>query len=40
MVESGYDPTATDAAAQPRDKRSAYFRAQAACLESRGYSVK
>jgi hypothetical protein len=40
MAESGYDPTATDAAAQPRDKRGAYFRAQAACLESRGYSVK
>jgi hypothetical protein len=39
-AESGYDPTATDAAAQPRDKRNAYFRAQAACLGSRGYSVK
>jgi hypothetical protein len=40
MSESGYDPTAADAAAQARDKRNVYFRAQAACLESRGYSVK
>ena len=40
MAESGYDPTATDAAAQPRDKRNAYFRAQAACLGSLGYTVK
>jgi hypothetical protein len=39
-AESGYDPTAADAAAQPRDKRNAYFRAQAACLQSRDYSVK
>ena len=40
MAESGYDPTATDATTQPRDKRNAYFRAVAACLESHGYSVK
>jgi hypothetical protein len=39
-TESGYDPSAPDAAAQPRDKRNAYFRAQAACLQSRGYAVK
>ena len=39
-TDSGYDPAATDAAAQARDKRSAYFRAQAACLESLGYAVK
>jgi hypothetical protein len=39
-VESGYDPTAADAAAQSRDKHNAYFRGQAACLGSRGYSVK
>ena len=40
LSESGYDPTAADAAAQPRDKRNAYFRAQAACLDARGYAVK
>jgi hypothetical protein len=39
-AESGYDATVSDAAAQARDKRNAYFRAQAACLGSRGYSVK
>jgi hypothetical protein len=39
-AEGGYDPIAPDAAAQPRDKRSAYFRAMAACLVARGYSVK
>jgi hypothetical protein len=39
-TESGYDPTASDAAVQSRDKRSTYFRAQAACLESLGYAVK
>jgi hypothetical protein len=40
MAESSFDPTAADAATQPREKRNAYFRAQAACLESRGYTVK
>ncbi len=40
MAESGYDPTAADAAAQPREKRTAYFRAQTACIQARGYSVK
>lgn len=39
-TESGYDPSAADAAVQPRDKRNAYFRAQAACLQSLGYAVK
>jgi len=39
-AESGYDPTATDAAAQPRDKRNAYFHAQTACLGALGYTVK
>jgi hypothetical protein len=40
VAESGYDPTAADATAQPRDKRNAYFRAQAACLQSLAYTVK
>ena len=40
MAESGYDPTAADAAAQPREKRAAYFRGQTACLQSRGYTVR
>ncbi len=39
-AESGYDPTAADAATQASDKRDAYFRAQVACLEARGYAVK
>ena len=39
-TDSGYDPLAADAAAQSRDKRNAYFRAHAACLESLGYAVK
>jgi hypothetical protein len=39
-TQSGFDPTlgATAAASQP--KRSDYMRAQAACLDGRGYSVK
>jgi hypothetical protein len=40
VSESGYDPTAADASAQARDKHNAYFRAQAACLDARGYAVK
>ena len=40
VVESGYDPTAGDAAAQPREKRTAYFRSQTACLQARGYTVR
>ena len=39
-AETSYDPTAPDAATQPREKRNAYFRAQAACLEARGYTVR
>ena len=39
-TESGYDPTAPDAAAQSRDKRTAYFHNQAACLGSLGYAVR
>jgi len=40
LAESGYDPTAGDAAAQPREKRTAYFRSQSACLQARGYTVR
>jgi hypothetical protein len=40
VAESGYDPTAANAATQDRAKRDAYFRAQAACLDARGYAVK
>ena len=39
-AESGYNPTAADAAAQARDKRNAYFRSEAACLDGHGYAVK
>jgi len=35
-AQSGYDPAAPDST----DKRSNYMRAQAACFEGRGYSVK
>lgn len=38
--ESGYDPSASDAAAQPRDKHNAYFRSATACLEAHGYGVR
>ena len=37
--QTGFDPTQATGAAAP-GKRSDYFRAQAACLEGRGYSVK
>jgi hypothetical protein len=37
--QTGFDPTQT-AAATAVDRRSDYFRAQAACLEGRGYSVE
>ena len=36
--QTGFDPTQGSAA--PGARRSDYFRAQAACLEGRGYSVK
>jgi hypothetical protein len=40
VTQSGFDPTlgATASASQP--KRTDYMRAQAACLDGRGYSVK
>jgi hypothetical protein len=37
--QTGFDPTQVTGAPAP-GKRSDYFRAQAACLEGRGYSVK
>jgi hypothetical protein len=37
--QTGFDPTQATGAAAP-GKRSDYFRAQAACLEGRGYTVK
>jgi hypothetical protein len=37
--QTGFDPTQV-ASATAAGKRSDYFRAQAACLEGRGYSVK
>ena len=37
--QTGFDPTQAGGGAAP-EKRSDYFRAQAACLEGRGYSVK
>jgi uncharacterized protein DUF6515 len=40
VSESGYDPTAHNAALLSRDRRDSYFRAQAACLDARGYVVK
>jgi len=36
--QTGFDPTQGGAA--PAGKRTDYFRAQAACLEGRGYTVK
>jgi hypothetical protein len=36
-TQSGYDPTTGSA---PAERRSDYMRAQAACLEGRGYSVQ
>ena len=38
VTQSGYDPTTGSAA--PPEHRSDYMRAQAACLEGRGYSVQ
>jgi len=38
-TQTGFDPTQTGGGSAPRN-RSDYFRAQAACLEGRGYSVK
>jgi hypothetical protein len=41
--ETGFDPTMPAggvASDQATDQRAAYFRAIAACLEGRGYSVK
>jgi hypothetical protein len=38
--QTGYDPTLGTPAAAPTDKRSDYMRAQAACLEGRGYAVE
>jgi hypothetical protein len=35
--QTGYDPTT--GASAPANKRTDYMRAQAACLEGRGYSV-
>jgi hypothetical protein len=37
--QTGFDPTQVTGATPP-GKRSDYFRAQAACLEGRGYTVK
>ena len=41
--QSGFDPTKSDGGVAPElaaAKRNDYFRAQVACLESRGYTVK
>jgi hypothetical protein len=38
VTQSGYDPTT--GAAAPAEHRTDYMRAQAACLEGRGYSVQ
>ncbi|MGO9992133.1 MAG: DUF6515 family protein [Steroidobacteraceae bacterium] len=40
--KSGFDPTQAGSGAAPGalDKRNEYFRAQVACLEGRGYTVK
>jgi Family of unknown function (DUF6515) len=41
--QTGYDPTQADGGVPPdmaESKRSDYFRADAACLDARGYSVK
>jgi len=39
VQQSGFDPTAGTPPASP-DKRDQYFRAEVACLEGRGYTVK
>ena len=38
--QSGFDPTTSAAASGAANKRNDYMRAQAACLEGRGYSVQ
>lgn len=38
--QTGFDPTQGATASATADKRTDYMRAQAACLEGRGYSVK
>jgi hypothetical protein len=40
--QTGFDPTQPNGGSAPgaASKRSDYFRAQSACLEGRGYSVK
>jgi hypothetical protein len=40
VTQSGFDPTQGASATATPAKRSDYMRAQAACLEGRGYSVK
>jgi hypothetical protein len=39
-TQSGFDPTQGATAAATSGKRADYMRAQAACLDGRGYSVK
>jgi len=39
-TQSGFDPTLGAAASASQAKRTDYMRAQAACLDGRGYSVK
>jgi hypothetical protein len=42
-AQSGFDPTQTatqEATTGPTSKRADYMRAQAACLDGRGYSVR
>lgn len=40
VKQTGFDPTQGASAAATPEKRGDYMRAQAACLEGRGYSVK
>lgn len=40
VTQTGFDPTQGAAAASSAGKRSDYVRAQAACLDGRGYTVK
>ncbi len=43
VEQSGFDPTVAGGGVEPEkavDKRNNYFRAQVACLEGRGYTVK
>jgi hypothetical protein len=39
-AQSGFDPTQGTAASESTTKHTDYMRAQAACLEGRGYSVE